>query len=125
MNKCMPERRAEARFLCADLVRVEWCDRLGRTRRSSAVLEDISPSGACLQFEKSVPLDTVLHVRHSQGELVGTVKYCLFRDIGYFVGVQFAQAQGWSRDAFIPEHLLDLEQLVTRSADKPGKRRLN
>lgn len=121
MNKHMPERRAEARFLCADLVRVEWCDRVGKARSTSAVLEDISPSGACLQFEKSVPLETVLHVRHSKGELVGRVKYCLFRDIGYFVGVQFAPAKRWSRDAYAPEHLLDLEQLVNRSA----KRRLN
>jgi hypothetical protein len=69
-----------------------------------------------------VPLDTVLRVRHSKGELVGTVKYCLFRDIGYFVGVQFPQARGWSREAFLPEHLLDLEQLVTRSAEKSSKR---
>jgi hypothetical protein len=121
----MPERRAEARFLCADLVRVEWCDRLGKTRRSSAVLEDISPSGACLQFDKSMPLETVLHVRHSKGELVGTVKYCLFRDIGYFVGVQFPRAQGWSQDAFVPEHLLDLEKLVFERAEKAAKRRLN
>jgi hypothetical protein len=120
MKKHMPERRAEARFLCADLVRVEWLDRVGKARSTSAVLEDISASGACLQFEKSVPLETEIHVRHSKGELVGRVKYCLFRDIGYFVGVQFAPARRWSRDTYAPEHLLDLQQLVTRS-----KRRLN
>jgi hypothetical protein len=121
----MPERRAEARFLCADLVRVEWCDKLGKTRRASAVLEDISPSGACLQFEKSVPLETVLRVRHAKGELTGTVKYCLYRDIGYFVGVQFPRAHAWSREAFLPEHLLDLEKLVTRRAEAAARRRLN
>jgi hypothetical protein len=121
MKKHMPERRAEARFLCADLVRVEWFDKVGKPRSTSAVLEDISASGACLQFEKSVPLETEIHVRHSQGELVGRVKYCLFRDIGYFVGVQFPATDKWSRDSYNPEHLLDLEQLVTRSA----KRRLN
>jgi hypothetical protein len=122
MKKYMPDRRAESRFLCADLVDVEWRDKLGKMRHSSAVLEDISSSGACLQFERPVPLQAVLHVRHAKGELEGRVKYCLFRDIGYFVGLEFAPARRWSREAFVPDHLLDLEKLVT---DRANKRRVN
>jgi hypothetical protein len=118
MKKYMQERRVEPRFLCADLVNVQWRDPSGKRRRCTAVLEDISPSGACLQFERAMPLEVRLEIRHARGSLEGIVKYCVFRDIGYFVGMQFNPAHGWSSTDFAPQHLLDLRRLAERGSPK-------
>jgi hypothetical protein len=44
------------------------------------------------------------------------VRYCAYREIGYFVGVQFDPACRWSKAHYRPQHLLDLEQLITRKS---------
>lgn len=108
----MEERRAEARMLCADIVNVSW--RVGRVRGRSetALLEDISCSGACLQLELAVPVGAAITWSAGGHEFSGVVRYCAYREIGYFVGVEFEAASKWSPDAFEPDHLLDLKKLV-------------
>ena len=110
----MRERRLEVRMLCADLIQVWWKDAAGRNFEAQAVLEDISSSGACLQFEIAVPLGTVLRWRSPKKEFEGIVRYCVYREIGYFVGVQFARGSEWSKAIYQPQHLLDLEQLMAK-----------
>lgn len=111
------ERRVESRLLCADLVEIEWRDSR-RTKRLVANLEDISLSGACLQVEEAVPQGTPIRIRHTHGELTGVVKYCVYRDIGYFLGVQFDPGSKWSPRAFRPLHLLDPRRLVKRTLER-------
>jgi hypothetical protein len=101
-------------MLCADLVDVQWKDHSGRTRRGVANLEDISLSGACLQVDRPVPQGTTLRMSYPNGELLGIVKYCVFREIGYFLGVEFAPGSRWSQRHFRPQHLLDPRRLVGR-----------
>jgi hypothetical protein len=120
----MTEKRAEARMLCADLVDVRWKDKLGRTRTAVANLEDISLSGVCLQLDTPIPIETHVEITHSKAVFQGNVRYCLFRDIGYFLGVQFAAGFKWSRRHYKPLHLLDLSTLVARSAKRAVKRSL-
>ena len=108
----MQDRRAEPRMLCADLVDVEWRDESGRTRRTVANLEDISLSGACLQLDLAIPQHTGLRITYPKGELIGRVRYCVFREIGYFVGVEFDPGCKWSQRSFRPLHLLDPRRLV-------------
>ena len=117
----MRERRNEARLLCADMVEVRWLDRWGRPRQAAALLEDIAPSGACIQFEVEIPPGTEVRVTCTHGVLEGMVRYCVYREIGYFVGVQFAEGSRWSRQEYEPEHLLDLERLVAdaKAAEEP------
>lgn len=117
----MDDRRSEIRLLCADMVDVSWDDRLNRHRRATALLEDISRNGACLQFEMPVPLGTSLRIACAQGELEGIVRYCSYREIGYFVGVQFASSNQWSRQQFEPQHLLDLERLIASRKPEGGQ----
>lgn len=114
----MRDRRAEPRLLCADLVNVEWKDEGGRLRHTVANLEDISFSGACLQLDVAIPLQTVIRIRHLQGELTGTVRYCVYREIGYFLGIQFEPGSKWSRRQFRPLHLLDPRRLAGKP--EPG-----
>lgn len=108
----MQERRSEVRMLCADLIEICWRDAAGKTQRAQAVLEDISASGACLQVEAPVPLGVTLHWHSPKKEFHGSVLYCVYREIGYFVGVQFDASSKWSRKAYRPQHLLDLAKLM-------------
>jgi hypothetical protein len=114
----MLNRRIEPRLLCADLVDVEWKDPNGRIRRSVANLEDISLSGACLQVERPVPLGTPFRIAYPSGMLMGKVRYCVFREIGYFLGVEFEPGHRWSQRQFRPQHLLDPRRLITRAIEK-------
>ena len=95
----MNERRAETRMLCSELVDVHWKDVTGRQVRALANLEDISGCGVCLQVDTSVPLDTIVRICHPKGEFQGSVRYCLYREFGYFLGVQFTPGCQWSRYA--------------------------
>lgn len=114
----MQRSRAEIRMLCADMVQVCWKDASGRKFKATALLEDISRSGMCLQFEVPVTVGTAVHV-HCPGEKMdGVVRYCVYREIGYFVGVELEKTTPWSRKQFEPQHLLDLEELVMQRAHK-------
>ena len=106
-------------MLCADLVDVQWKDKNGRTRRAIANLEDISLSGACLQVDVPIPIETTLRISYPKGELQGRVCYCVFREIGYFLGIEFEPGFRWSMQQFRPQHLLDPRQLLQRDAEKP------
>lgn len=115
----MVDRRFEPRMLCADLVDIQWKDPNGRLRRGVANLEDISLSGACLQVERPVALGSPLQINYPNGgELAGRVKYCVFREIGYFLGIEFDDGSRWSQRDFRPQHLLDPRRLVSRTINR-------
>jgi len=114
----MMERRIETRMLCADLVDVRWKGSDGRTCRGVANLEDISLSGACLQVERPVPAGTAFRISYPNGELTGRVKYCVFRDIGYFLGIEFEPGSRWSERHYKPQHMLDPRKLVGKNGGR-------
>jgi hypothetical protein len=117
----MQDRRLEPRMLCADLIEVHWTDKSGRTRTALANLEDISLSGACLQLDVPVPHETMVRIAHPKIELSGRVRYCVFRETGYFLGVQFEPGVRWSQKQFKPKHLLDPRRLVAKSVKRAAK----
>jgi hypothetical protein len=98
-------------MLCADLVKIEWRDKNGTKQSLVANLEDISASGACLQMEAEIPLQSVVSVSYENGNFQGKVRYCLFKDIGYFVGIEFEPGYRWNAKQFKPMHLLDPRRL--------------
>src|SRR3954447_21443172 len=107
----MNERRLESRFLCADLVKVEWMAEKDDLRTVEAVLEDISPLGACVQVEERIPLGAIVSISVSDAFFSGFVSYCVYRDYGYFVGVRLSDITRWSERIFHPQHLTSLEEL--------------
>lgn len=107
----MQNRRIESRLMCADLVDVHWKETTGRTRRSVANLEDISLSGACLQLDRPILAGTLIRVTYPKGEFLGRACYCMYKEAGYFVGLEFEPGSRWSPRAFRPQHLLDPRQL--------------
>lgn len=111
-NTSMRERRFNPRMLCADLVKIEWRDRAGDRHEAVANLEDISLSGACLQLEEDVPLHVLVTMIHAKATYHGSVRYCIFKDTGYFLGVEFEAGQRWTAKQFKPMHLLDPRRLL-------------
>ncbi|HEY3823725.1 MAG TPA: PilZ domain-containing protein [Bryobacteraceae bacterium] len=112
----MMERRFESRFLCADLVRVDWSAGVN-ARTLEAVLEDISAVGACVQVEERIRPGTEISIAVDRGpgqftRLSGEVSYCVFRDYGYFVGIRFSGETRWSSRIFEPRHLTNLQTLL-------------
>ena len=120
--KGMEEKRSEARMLCADMVEILWKDRSGRQHKATGLLEDISTSGACLQMEMPVPLGAEIGWEAPAQFFAGYVRYCVYREIGYFIGVEFSKSSRWSKRAYTPQHLLDLERLVADSKKRAGGR---
>ncbi len=110
----MSERRTEPRLLCADLVKVQWYDEAGNSKTEVMNLEDISLSGACLQAERPVPKGTQIRILYRGGELPGTIEYCNYQEIGYFLGVEFVEGCQWPSDQFKPQHLFNPLEMVHR-----------
>jgi hypothetical protein len=116
----MKNRRSDPRLLCAELVEIIWKDKSGRPRRRVANLEDISLSGICLQLEISMPEGTLLTMRYGDGELIGIVRHCAFRDGAHFLGIRLEEGCRWSTKHFRPQHLLDPRELVDRAIERYG-----
>jgi hypothetical protein len=112
------EQRIDPRMMCAELVEVHWNDKAGRRHRDVANLEDISLSGACLQLERPVQKGTHITVNYGDGEMPATVRYCLYRDLAYFLGLQFDDGCKWSTKRFRPQYMLDPRELVLRAAKR-------
>lgn len=113
----MDERRSEPRFLCSDLITAQIEN---QRRKLTVVLEDISSSGACFEVDRAVPVDATLLLRCGGCCLRGKVRYCVSRETGYQVGVEFAGGN-WSKYTYEPEHLLDsLPVRVGDQAAVPG-----
>jgi len=111
----MKERRAEPRWLCSDLieVRIEG----PRPREVTANLEDVAPSGACVQLEEPIAKGTRLRLMLGQHEFRGRAVHSTRNQIGYFVGVQFDAGQKWSRQIYEPQHLLDPARVRARKSN--------
>ena len=109
----MLERRWERRLLCADLVQIDWKSPDGAEGSGTALLEDISGAGACLQTDSPIPVNATVRVHHGRKTLDGKVSYCSYQEIGYFTGLTFDEKQRWSRRIFRPKHLIDPTKLDT------------
>jgi len=122
-SNMLQEKRTENRLLCAELIELVWETESGRERRTVANLEDISLCGACVQLEREIRPGTPVAINYGDGELIGTVRYCLYREAGYFLGIELSEGCRWSSQHYKPQHLLDprelVEQAVLRCAGEP------
>jgi len=107
----MEDRRVEGRFLCADLVRLDWLAGEDQSRCEQALLEDISPLGGCVQLEEPIALGTIVMLTVGSTPFYGRVCYCTFRDDGYFIGLRFSNDTIWSAAVVRPEHLINVRLL--------------
>jgi hypothetical protein len=70
------------------LVEVSWEDQFGTRHTSSARLEDISVSGACLRVKVPVAVGSALRVNSYRERFSGTARYCRTDRRDFVVGVQ-------------------------------------
>jgi hypothetical protein len=110
----MQDRRRHTRLLCADLIEVIWRDHTGEEKRRIANLEDISEKGMSLQLECAIHAGTPVRVLYGEVELRGLIRYAVYKNQAYFVGVELEEASRWSVRHFIPEHLFDPRKLLQR-----------
>ncbi|HTS29392.1 MAG TPA: PilZ domain-containing protein [Bryobacteraceae bacterium] len=111
------ERRKEPRYMCSELVRVLIAAEA--PAGTVANLEDISPSGACVQVESPIPVGTAVEIVCSTCRFKGKVRYCRFVEIGYDVGVELEPRGAWDRSRFAPEHLLEIPVAGRGSGSRP------
>ena len=107
--RACPERRAERRLLCSDLMQVRWTAPSGGRRCEMAVLEDFSGVGASLFLGVPVPPMTGVSLEAQARMLQGVVRYCSPQPNGYVVSVEFDR--DIRREDYIPEHTLDIDRL--------------
>ena len=107
----MQDKRTEVRILCADMMEISWKDGDGRLLKMMGLLEDISPRGACLHMECPLPIGTEVTFGTPEQRFTGYVRYCVYREVGFFAGVEFEGAK-WSEGTFQPQHSLDPRKFV-------------
>ena len=115
----MPERRAEPRFLCSDLVKLRWRD-AGNDHSELVVLENISSSGASVQSVVSISEGAEVLMICGKCEFRGIVRSCYWRDDGYFIGIAFDADSKWSKAKYKPKHLLDPSQVRSHRTTPGG-----
>ena len=124
----MEKRQLGERFLCADLVSLEWLTGEGALRTEQALLEDISRLGGCVQLEEPVAPGSVVMLTVGTTPFYGHVCYCTLRGEGYFIGLRFSNDTTWSAGIVKPQHLTSLATLseYARAAERPpGETSLN
>jgi hypothetical protein len=94
--------------MCSELVQVVLQDGLLHPEPIIGNLEDISPSGGCIQVEEAIREGTDIEILCGGCTLRGKVERCRFVTLGYDVGISFDQKKSWVRNEFEPEHLLDI-----------------
>jgi hypothetical protein len=104
------EKRAQRRLLCAHLVTVEWENSVGRPRKSAALLEDISGSGAALQLQTRIEEGVEIRISAGDTRMAGIVRRCTYVWNAYCLGVEFL-CKSWDPQVFEPEHLTDPETI--------------
>lgn len=108
------DRRSEPRLWCSDLVQIWWHDNARWRRKGIGVLEDISHSGACVQLETPISTGCGIRIKHPEWKVEGEVRYCVYREEGYFVGVMLKEGCKWEESMFRPRHMIDPSRVVPK-----------
>jgi hypothetical protein len=113
----MSDKRVSLRYLCADLVKVDWMSADGEFHTDSGVLEDICAEGACVELENEIQLGVMMMITLDGKSFYGRVSHCNYRDYGWFVGMRFSQDTPWSSRVVAPKHLTSLRALAESAAE--------
>ena len=73
-----------------------------------------------MQLDEQIAHGTEVLVSYPRGEFSAEVRYCVFREIGYFIGLAFRPGSKWSKDDYRPMHLLDPRTLMRNRRAQRG-----
>src|SRR5260370_1341472 len=76
--------------------------------------------GKFIALEIYTPNNASVRLVCGKAEFHGRVRFCYWRDDGYFIGIAFDARSKWSQEKFKPEHLLDPSEVKPRRT-KPLK----
>ncbi len=103
----MPELQGQWRYICSELVRVDYEATPGVVEQLHANLEEISPTAAVLLLETSVRRGGAVSFTVQDRLLRGVVDSWLYEPtLGYFVSIRFEPGYEWHEEQFEPAHLL-------------------
>ncbi|HBY62807.1 MAG TPA: hypothetical protein DEH78_23535 [Solibacterales bacterium] len=97
----------DRRYLCSELVTVQWSLERGPTRETTANLEEIWSTGAVVLSETRIPENVPVRIQTATVVLTGSVRSSLDSMLGNFVEIDFAPSCLWDPGVYLPEHLLD------------------
>jgi len=106
----MKLRRKTSRNSCADVITIRWTDDTGQHRSEEAILDDISPVGACIGLDEGIAPETKVSLHYPKGKYEGKIKYCRYFELGYFLGVAFDEGYRWSKKDFEPSFFVEVPE---------------
>jgi hypothetical protein len=104
---------SKARYLCSELVKVEWQDKTG-TFGTSGILEEIWVDGACVQTLAPMQPGTKIRIAARRALFLGTLTDCESHWDGYFSRLAFDSESRWSLRSFRPEHMVNTRTVLAR-----------
>lgn len=100
-----------ARYLCSELVKVEWQDETGALG-ATGILEEIWVDGACVQTLAPMQPGTKVWIVARRALFLGTVTECETQPDGYFSRVALDSESRWSLRNFRPEHMVNTRTVL-------------
>ncbi|HWZ30686.1 MAG TPA: PilZ domain-containing protein [Bryobacteraceae bacterium] len=85
----MRDRRFEPRHPTYENIEIGWAGDAGVDQKCPGVLRDLSRSGARIQLDRPIRLQTPLRIGIRDMELRGRVASCVLVESTYMVGVEF------------------------------------
>jgi len=86
----MGDRRFEVRHDTAESVELRWVDAQGTARRCSGIMMNFSRSGARVDVESSIRVNTLVEITARDQKVVARVQWCIRRPPGHRVGLELA-----------------------------------
>lgn len=102
-------RRRSPRLLCSDIVTLLIETGRHRGKSLTAVIEDVSDSGACVSVDGVIEIESgaevVVSSRHHR--VSGWARHRFFDQSGSHVGIEFTSSEPLSESSQWPEYILD------------------
>ena len=110
----------DRRYLCSEMVSVLFEDASQNTRQTLANLEDISSRSATLLCDEHLEPGLPVALCSKGHDLYGIVASATFeRLLGWYVVLRLDLSSQWTRQWFVPEHLLCIGAGPIAEANEP------
>ena len=104
---------SKARYLCSELVKVEWQDKTGAFD-ATGILEEIWVDGTCVQTIGPMQPGMKVWIVARRALFRGMMSECEAHRDGYFWRVAFDSESRWSPRSFKPEHMVNTRTVLAR-----------
>jgi len=102
---------SKARYLCSELVKVEWRDKAG-AYHTHAILEEIWAEGASVQTLHPIRTGARVWIVARRAMLLGILTECRPAEDGHFSQISFDAESRWSQRKYKPEHMVSTHAVL-------------